>query len=60
MPSTKTQNDWNKENRVNKTVTFSKISDQDILAHIQSVPSFQGYVKDLIREDIRKSNQSKT
>ena len=55
MPSTKAQNEWIKANRIHKTINLSKISDQDIIDRLEKQPSVQGYIKRLIREDIRRS-----
>ena len=58
MPSTKAQNEWIKANRILKAVNLSKLTDQDIIQHIATKPSFQGYVKQLIREDIQREQQT--
>ena len=39
---------------------FNVKYDADILAKLDSVPNKLGYIKDLIRADIARENQSKT
>ena len=39
---------------------FSIENDSDILAKLDSVENKQGYIRDLIRADIARKNQSKT
>ena len=58
MPSTKAQNEWIKANRIHKAINLSKISDQDIIDQLERQPSVQGYIKRLIREDIRRSEEA--
>lgn len=49
---------YKKKMMVNKTVSFYKIGDKDLLKHIEDLKekniSFSGYVKDLMRKDMEK------
>ena len=42
------------KNCVRLSMKLNKVTDADILERLEEVESKQGYVKDLIREDIRK------
>lgn len=55
MPSTKAQNEWNKINTVNITVKLNKHTDSDILERLKSIENRTGYIKDLIRKDIKRA-----
>lgn len=46
---------YDKENTVRLSLKLNKTTDADILAKLESVESKQGYIKDLIRQDIKKS-----
>lgn len=45
---------WQKENLRRVVVKLHKINDYDIIERIDEEPSIQGYIKNLIREDIKK------
>ena len=46
------QNDWQKKNTTLMQVRLNNSTDKDILTHLETVPSKQGYIKDLIRADM--------
>ena len=46
---------YNKANTVQIPIRLNKNTDADILAHLESVQSKQGYIKELIRRDINRS-----
>jgi hypothetical protein len=45
---------YDKENTIRLSLKLNKTTDADILAKLESVESKQGYIKELIREDIRR------
>ena len=47
----------NKVTRVNINFYINK-DDQELLSHLSSKPSKQGYIKDLIRADMQKENDT--
>lgn len=53
----KAVNKFNKEKTKCINVRLNVNTDADILAKLDSVPSKMGYIKRLIREDIRKNGQ---
>ena len=44
---------YDKENTVRLSLKLNKTTDADILEKLKSVGSKQGYIKELIRQDIR-------
>lgn len=48
----KAQKKYNQENSKYYSLKFNRKTDADIIEHLQTVPSVQGYIKDLIRADI--------
>ena len=44
---------YNKDNIIQISVKLNKSTDKDIIDHLDQVESKQGYIKDLIRKDIR-------
>ena len=40
------------------TLKFNKEQDADVLEKLSSVPNMQGYIKELIRKDIKGGNQA--
>lgn len=48
------QERYDKENTVRVTIKLNKKYDADIIEKLNSEPSKQGYIKALIRADIRK------
>lgn len=49
---------WKKANTTRMTFRFNNRTDADILEQLSEQDSKLGYVKRLIREDIKKENQS--
>ena len=45
---------WDKENTVRVGVKFNRHTDAELIAKVQSEPSAAGYIKKLIRKDIKK------
>ena len=43
---------WVRENTQRIVMNLNKNTDKDIIAHLDKVPSKQGYIKTLIRNDI--------
>ena len=48
---------WDKENTVRTSIKFNKHTDADIIEKIQRVPSVSGYIKALIRADIKRGEE---
>lgn len=47
---------YDKNNTISKTLKFNKNTDKDIIDHINKLDqSFNSYIKELIRKDIKKS-----
>lgn len=44
---------YNQKNTVQVPIRLNKNTDADILAHLESVQSKQGYIKELIRRDMK-------
>ena len=44
---------WQKKNTKTVLLRFNIRTDRDILKYLESVPSKQGYIKDLIRADLK-------
>ena len=44
---------YNKDNIIQISVKLNRSTDKDIIDHLDHVESKQGYIKDLIRKDIR-------
>lgn len=55
----KAQAKYDKENTTQVRLKLNLKTDLDILERLASVPSKQGYIKGLIREDIQKSQETK-
>lgn len=47
---------YNALNTVQIPIRLNKNTDADILAHLESVQSKQGYIKELIRRDMSRSD----
>lgn len=45
---------WDEHNTVQIKLKLNKATDADILARLEEVASKQGYIKELIRKDIKK------
>lgn len=52
----KASNKYDKENTKQISLRLNKKTDADILDHLETVGSKQGYIKELIRQDMKKSN----
>ena len=52
----KKQAEWSKKNTKGIYIKLCKSTDADILSWMDSVPNKQGYIKELIRADIREFN----
>lgn len=50
----KAQAKYDKENTVGVYLKLNKTTDADIIEHLHKVSNRQGYIKELIRDDIRK------
>lgn len=53
----KAKDRYDKENTRPIKLKFNLKHDADILEKLESVPSMQGYIKELIRADIARSSQ---
>lgn len=53
-PQIKASNKYNKENTVSVQLRLNKVTDKDIIEKLAQVPSKMGYIKDLIRKDIKE------
>lgn len=45
---------WQKKNTKTVLLRFNIRTDRDILKYLETVPSKQGYIKDLIRADLKE------
>lgn len=54
MPSKEASARWDAENTVQIKMKLNRTTDADILARLEEVASKQGYIKELIRQDIKK------
>lgn len=50
----KAQNKYDKEHTRQVHLKLNRRTDEDVLEKLDSVPSKQGYIKDLIRADLRR------
>lgn len=53
------RNKYNKLKTINKTVQLNLEKDKDIIEYIRTVPSFNGLVKELIRDKIKENIEVK-
>lgn len=53
MSKYKSQDKYDKENTVQVKLKLNKKTDADILEKLESVDSKQGYIKELIRADLK-------
>jgi len=58
IPESEARKEWIKANTTVVTMKLNNNTDKDVLSKLDEVPSKQGYIKRLIREDIAK-NKSK-
>ncbi len=54
MPSKEASARWDAENTVQIKMKLNRTTDADILSRLEEVASKQGYIKELIRKDIKK------
>ena len=54
MPSKEASARWDAENTVQIKMKLNRTTDADILARLEEVASKQGYIKELIRKDIKE------
>ena len=45
---------YTKENTTQQSIKFNNKTDADILAWLEHIPNKQGYIKELIRKDIKR------
>lgn len=57
MADSKAKRDWMKANTTVITMKLNHRTDADIIAHITNVDNKNGYIKQLIREDIAKNQK---
>ena len=55
MPTTESVKEWRKRNLVQIGFFLNRNTDADIIGWLNSVDNKQGYLKDLIRHDMKKS-----
>ena len=55
MPSKEASARWDAENTVQIKMKLNRTTDADILSRLEEVASKQGYIKELIRKDIKKA-----
>lgn len=48
------QKKYHANNRQTMTIAFMKSTEQDLLDYLETVPNKAGYIKQLIREDMKK------
>lgn len=51
------QGEWKKKNTTQISLNLNHNTDEDILTFLNSLPNKQGYIKALIREDMKKGEQ---
>lgn len=56
----KYQSGWDSQNTKKVGLKFNRRSDADIITMLESVPNIQGYLKQLIRDDIARHAQEET
>lgn len=47
--------EYDRKNTVQKKMKLNVVTDADVLRKLDSVPNMQGYLKELIREDIARN-----
>lgn len=47
---------YNKNNVKQIKMNLNRNTDADIIKHLEAVPNIQGYIKDLIRKDLKSTN----
>lgn len=53
----KAQDAWSKKNTKGLYLKLNKSTDADIISWLSGIPNKQGYIKELIRNDILVNNQ---
>lgn len=56
----KYQKEWDKQNTKLVGMKLNKHTDADIFAHIADIPNVQGYLKQLIRDDIARHSREES
>ena len=54
IPDSKAKSDWIKKNTVFVGLKLNRNTDADIIAELEQVESRQGYIKSVIRQDLKK------
>lgn len=49
--------DWKAKNTTRVTVRLNNNTDEDIIEFLSTLDNKQGYIKELIREDMKKQNR---
>ena len=55
MPDSQAKKDWDRKNTRQISIKLNRNTDADILQKIESMASYAGYIKELIRRDIARS-----
>ena len=55
MPDSEAKRKWMKENTLKLGLKFNLNTDADIVEKLRTVPNRNGYIKQLIRDDIAKN-----
>lgn len=56
MPDSKAKREWDARNTVTVSLKLNRNTDADILEKLSTVESRQGYIKQLIRGDMKKGD----
>lgn len=59
MPDSEAKKAWRAAHTTRVVMDLNHNTDADLLARLEEVPSKQGYIKRLIREDIARSTEPK-
>ena len=57
IPDSEAKKEWDKANTQRVIMKLNKNTDSDIIMRLNKVPSKQGYVKTLIRQDIAQTDK---
>ncbi len=57
MPDSEAKRKWMKENTLKLGLKFNLNTDADIVEKLRTVPNRNGYIKQLIRDDIAKQSK---
>jgi hypothetical protein len=58
MGESEARKKWSKENTRMFTMKLQHSTDADIIEQLESVDSIQGYIKELIRKDLKRKNRT--